>query len=151
MTIPQKTIERLDNQEERINVWLGSWHSLLQDHPGLFSKLEELEIEPRFNAHDGQVELSFTGDVTRLRLVWKALRAAGFKTEDHPKPKDAQFMAYWRTEGELESVFWMYFTSTSCRTVQIGTKMVEQPVYETQCGEEISVPDEPSALAELGV
>ena len=24
---------------------------------------------------------------------------------------------------------------TLCRRVQVGTKMVEQPIYETQCGE----------------
>jgi hypothetical protein len=41
----------------------------------------------------------------------------------------------------------MSFSSTACRRVQVGVQMVEQPIYEVQCGELPELPTSDNAPA----
>ena len=49
------------------------------------------------------------------------------------------------------SRFWMQFTSSVCKRVQVGTKTVEQPIYEVQCGALPDLIEEAPAAANLTV
>lgn len=119
------------------------WKKTLDSFPLLFESLEQIGLEPYFDSKDGCINLSFDGDSERLQRVWKELRIAGFKPgRQAPVEPASTFSTYWthieKDEGYAE--VWMYFSSSVCHMVQVGTKMVEQPVYEVQCG---------SALGEL--
>lgn len=131
--LPAKTLLRLVEQSQKVKKHTALFQTTLRAHPELFRILEELDIEVAFCLRSGDIDLSFTGDGQRLIAVWKELRLAGWKPNAHPKKGDTSFHTHWPKEGF--ATFWMSFSSSVCRRVQVGTKMVEQPIYETQCAE----------------
>jgi hypothetical protein len=106
-------------------------------YSAMFSELEALEVEPRFSAASSSIDLQFTGTADLLAKVWVVLRRHGFKPGNRPKAGEPSYSTYWTPRAQPEGMasIWMYFTSSVCKRVQTGTKMVETPVYETQCGE----------------
>ena len=107
----------------------------------LVGALENLGIEPTFN---DSLALNFTGDAAKLYAVVKCLRIAGFsaKVAVPPKKGDTSWYAYYDNPNCKERV-WLYFTSSVCKRVKIGTETVERDVFETQCA------DISGAVAEL--
>jgi hypothetical protein len=77
------------------------------------------------------VDVSVAGDHHVLNGMWAALRKLGYKTSTRPEEKVAGFSGYWYKD-EWPAI-WMTFSSTKCTRKKIGTKMVEQPVYEVVC------------------
>lgn len=78
--------------------------------------------------------VSIAGDKHTLEAAWGRLRQAGFSAPtSRPKENDPTWAG--RFEHKSGAVFYMSFTSSLCRRVKIGTKTVEQDVYETVCGE----------------
>jgi hypothetical protein len=131
--LPAKTLLRLVEQAQKAKKHAALFQLTVKAYPDLFRRLEELDIEPDFCVRSGDINLNFSGDGLKLAEVWKVLRRAGYKTELHPKKGESTFYTYWKQEGF--ATFWMNFSSSVCRRVQVGTKMVETPIYETQCGE----------------
>jgi hypothetical protein len=131
--LPAKTILKLVEHSQKISKALKEFKRTVNDVGPLFRALEEMDIDLQFNPNDDYISLTFTGDGTRLTAVWKELRRNGYKTIDHPKKGDTTFYAFWRREGY--ATLFMNFSSSMCRHVRVGTKMVETPIYETQCGE----------------
>ena len=81
-----------------------------------------------------------TGEELTAAIRW--LRTRGWNTDSKP-PETNQ--AHWdalyvHTEDLNKIRIRLTFSSTVCRMVKVGTKMVEQDVYETRCGPE-AVPD----------
>lgn len=147
--LPAKTLLRLIEQSQKVKKWTEAHQSLVRSFPALFRRLEALDVEPSFNLRDGDVELSFTGDGHRLAEVWKTLRQAGYKPSTHPeKGSNASFYTRWLQEGRTD--IWMSFSSSVCKRVKVGTKLVEQDVFELQCGElpELESGDKPVAVVE---
>lgn len=73
-----------------------------------------------------------SGDVHDLAGAIRALRVNGFKSDAKPPTKnDASWSAYYH--DEKQSNVSLHFTSKICKRVKIGTRMVEQDVYETVC------------------
>jgi hypothetical protein len=87
------------------------------------------------------LDLICSGKRQDLNFIWSVLRRLGFATDSRPATGEATYSGYWKAEN-TEMQIWLYFSSTECKLVQTGTKMVEQAVYEVQCNSE---------LAELGV
>lgn len=131
--LPAKTILRLIDQSQKAKKWNDLFKVTVKSFPALFRRLEELDIEPSFSLADGDINLTFTGDGSRLSEVWKALREAGYKPDNRPKKGDSTFYTHWRLEDC--AIIWLNFSSSVCRRVKVGTKMVEQDVFEVQCGE----------------
>lgn len=138
--LPAKTLLKLVEQAQKVKKWSALFQLTVKAHPELFRRLEELDIEIRFCLSSGDINMSFTGDGERLKQVWMELRRNGFKPNAHPKKGETTFYTHWPKDGF--SQFWMEFSSNVCRRVQIGTKLVETPIYETQCGDlpEIDAP-----------
>jgi hypothetical protein len=82
---------------------------------------------------DGHLNLSVTGDKHALTALIGILRRQGFDSKDRPQPGQTSYSALW-TNADGAAVYIM-FASTSCRRVQVGTKTVEQPIYEIVCDE----------------
>lgn len=146
--LPAKTLLKLVEQAQKAQKFGTLFRLTVKNFPVLFRSLEELDIDPSFSLSDGDVNVSFTGDGPKLAEVWKALRAAGYEPNARPKKGESTFYTHWNREGY--SSIWMSFASSVCRRVKVDTKMVEQDVFETQCGElpEIESEDKPVAVVE---
>lgn len=131
--VPAKTLLRVVEATQNAKKWTALFQSTVNSHLGLFRWLEEQDLDVRFSLSDGDMNLSFTGDGPRLGKVWGELRRAGWAPNTHPKKGESNFYTHWTKAGC--ATLWMNFTSSVCRRVQVGTQMVEQPIYEVQCGE----------------
>lgn len=78
-----------------------------------------------------QMDINFglSGDKQKFLQLVRLHRRHGFKPQI---PEKGATDATWRVNREQIS-FWIHFTSTVCRRVQVGTKTAEVPVYETHC------------------
>jgi hypothetical protein len=147
--LPAKTLLRLVEKSQQSVKNAKSFRQTVTALPDLFRAFEALDIEPIFCLDNTHITLRFTGDGDRLKQVWGLLRRHGYNTNTRPKKGDTEFCAFWQCEGYAE--LFMYFTSSLCRRVQVGTEMKEVPIYETQCGElpEIESEDKPVVVAEV--
>jgi hypothetical protein len=108
------------------------WNSIKDFYRPIVNALHRLGIEPGLST---DVDVSFSGDAHKLATVVRILRTSGFTTES-ARPKDGDTTWYARyTHPECATSVWLYFTSSVCKRVKVGTKMVEQDVYEVQCGD----------------
>jgi hypothetical protein len=78
--------------------------------------------------------ISITGPRADLDVMFGILRRFGLQPSSRPEEKTQYYSTYWTFNDSTDSVFVM-FSSTSCRRVQVGTKMEEVPVYDTVCEE----------------
>ena len=149
LTIEEDSVlKSLDEQEDRIRKLRFQWAQVRSTFRPVVKGLRALEIDSVF---DGDLNVSFSGNKAKLLAVMRLLRRSGFSYRgDPPEANATSWGAYWvnpklddpdyvRTTSKL----WMYFTSSVCRRVQVGTQMVEEPVYETRCGDDEA--DDPQA------
>ena len=88
------------------------------------------------------VVVKLTGDKGKLEQAFRILRSAGLTfSADRPKKGDSEWCAFFH-HPETDTKVFFQFASSVCKRVKVGTKMVQQDVYETQCGD-ISA-DEPT-------
>ena len=90
----------------------------------------------KIDVHDAhvsgeEVDISVTGDKHVLQAVFGAFRKLGYEPSKRPNKDDTYFYCRWTKEGKPS--FYFSFSSTVCKRVKIGTKMVEQDVYEVVC------------------
>ena len=76
--------------------------------------------------------IDITGTKDDLHIMFGTLRKCGLEPSTRPEEKQATYSTFWRSEGFS---IWVSFGSTTCKRVQVGTKMQEVPVYETVCEE----------------
>jgi hypothetical protein len=131
--LPAKTLLRLIERSQSASKNCKAFQQTVKQVPELFRTFEEMDLDVGFCLDNTWISLSFSGDGPRLAAVWRVLRRHGFNTSARPVKGDTTFHAFWKREGQAE--IFMSFSSSMCRRVQVGTRMVEQPVYETQCGE----------------
>jgi hypothetical protein len=133
---PIASIAQLVELERKIKERLRTQQTVLSAHPALFCALEGQEgMTIRFNVESDWVSLSLAGDRSALGQVWGFLRRAGYATESRPKKGDTGWSGVWTKEGFGDIYLW--FTSTLCKQVKVGTKTqtVEVPIFETVCGD----------------
>lgn len=118
------------------------WNSIKDFYRPIINALQRLGVEPSLSS---DIDIRFAGDAHRLAAVVRILRTSGFNTyTERPKQGDTSWSAFFE-HPDCGTKVYLYFSSSVCRRVKVGTKMVEQDVYETQCGD-ISAVDEPPAL-----
>lgn len=108
------------------------WDEFLAEERPLVAALEaipDLDI-----SHSYLLYVSFSGDGKKLAAVFRAFRSHGWKLDDfcgtRPKPKTNEWSGYFE-KGPLRAR--VQFASTVCTLKQVGTKMIEKPVYEVVC------------------
>jgi hypothetical protein len=143
--LPAKTLLKLVEQAQKVKRWTTEFQLTVRSFPALFRRLEELDIDPIFSLANGDINLAFTGDGIKLSEVWKALRTAGYQPNSRPEKGNSTFYTGWCQQGY--SRIWMSFSSAVCRRVKVGTKMVEQDIYEVQCGELPEIEADTTAVA----
>jgi len=79
------------------------------------------------------IDIAVAGDYAVLKAIFHAFRTQGWEPTSRPvEQKLSSFSTHFEKPG-VDLRFWLSFSSTLCRRVKVGTKMVEQPVYETVC------------------
>jgi hypothetical protein len=80
------------------------------------------------------LDVTLIGDAAVLAKAVRILRTSGysFPSASRPKKGDTTWVQFF-TRSECSVRIWFNFSSSVCRRVQTGTKMVEQPVFETVC------------------
>lgn len=118
------------------------WNAIKDFYRPIINSLQRLGLEPRLS---NEIDIYFAGDAHKLAAVVRILRTAGFTTAaERPKRGDTTWAAYYE-HPDCATRAYLYFTSAVCKRVKVGTKMVEQDVFEVQCGD-ISGGVEPEAL-----
>lgn len=85
-----------------------------------------------FVTYDGKsLDLHFSGDRDRFTRIFGAIRRLGWVPVTRPERCDTYFTTFMNHPDGAR--IYLAFSSTTCRKVQVGTKMVEQPIYETIC------------------
>lgn len=114
--------------------------------------MDELEargircIDVRVDAMSLNVHV--VGGQNEYEELVRAGSAKGLRRIKIPDGKFSTDYGYMTANGEFpngkEFAIWYNFSSVQCRRVKIGTRMVEQDVYEVQCAE----PDATNVAAE---
>ena len=111
--------------------------NILENHGKLFQDLIDKMPEDtitRVNVDSVSLDISLAGDKHEFAMIVRALRTSGFVLDNAmPKAGDASWCAWARHPDGAVMV--CFFSSRVCRRVKVGTKMVEQDVYETVCDE----------------
>lgn len=80
--------------------------------------------------------VSITGTRADLDIMFGVLRRAGLLPKSRPAEKQTDYCAFWNwSDDAVDGYLWVSFSSTTCKRVQVGTRMEEVPVYETVCEE----------------
>jgi hypothetical protein len=125
--------EGFRQEQEKLNKRRADWKKYKQSLASLVTEVQKVEADLGFSDY-GWLTLNISGDKHKLAAVVRALRTRGYKTEEEP-PKKGQSSwnpLFYRDDSPT---VYLTFTSTACRMVKVGTKMVEQAVYETVCDE----------------
>lgn len=97
----------------------------------------ELSTDSDFDIH-----FRVAGDKQKFLSLVRCQRRYGFKPS---MPEKGATSAFWRINDYAEQMaMYFSFSSTVCHRVKVGTKTVEQDVYETRC--ESFVPDDDPQL-----
>lgn len=151
--LPVRTLLALEDKRRSAQRILENAAVTIREAAQLFVALEALDIDVRIDTNSSaSIDIRFSGSGGLLAEVWGLMRRAGWKLATSPPEKGAtSFNGIWKHQSDRRLCdLWMNFSSTVCRRVQIGTRMVEQPIYETQCGELPELPhDELPALEAL--
>ena len=108
------------------------WNQVRPQLTPMIEELIKLGIEPNFTSYS--LDIAFTGDADKLVAALRIIMREGYKGKaDKPKMGDTSWYSWFNAEGK--HAIWFNFTSSVCRRVKVGTKMVEQDVFETRCGD----------------
>jgi hypothetical protein len=115
------------------------WNQVRSQLTPMIEELIKVEIEPAFASYS--LDISFTGDKDKLVAALRIIMREGYKgKEEKPKQGDTSWYSWFHAEGKHP--IWFSFTSSVCRRVKVGTKMVEQDVYEVRCGDDSVVSED---------
>lgn len=112
---------------------ISRWDATKDDYTEALENLAEIDHE--FDVSAGWcLQIRASGDKALLTKMIRAVRTAGWKTDDAPPAANADYWHADYSHEDREGRIALSFSSTVCRRVKVGTRMVEQDVYETQCG-----------------
>jgi hypothetical protein len=99
----------------------------------LFADVDPLGAEPWT---DGDwIYVTVTGDKHAFLAFARVIRRHGFELPKIEKGATGFTKVEHIGEGDNLLTFYFTFTSSACRRVKVGTKMVEQDVFEVVCDE----------------
>lgn len=111
----------------------------------LFADVEALGGEPYT---DGDwIYVPVTGDKIKFLAFVRCIAKHGFKAPKVEKGATGFTQLEYMGDGDDMVPVYFQFSSTACRRVKIGTKTVEQDVYETVCDELMPYGEQPAPTA----
>lgn len=133
--------ELTDSIAENLKKWEAAraWYF---EHAGLLNPLAEEVIRLGGEASISEYpwfSLRLSGDKHALAEIVRKLRTTGFSTTEAPPAANASsWSPFFYHSGIKEGMVYLSFSSTVCRRVKVGTRVVPErveDVYETVCGE----------------
>ncbi len=86
----------------------------------------------RLDIDTDDVNLYVTGNAAALKALFHGFRKLGYEPSKRPGVKpESSFTTYF--EQLNKPTFYLSFSSTLCKRVKVGTKTVEQDIYEVVC------------------
>ena len=131
----------LDEEELSINQRREKWARFRDRLLPIVRDMQKLEASITFPS---SLDISLSGDRHKLSAAVRALRTRGYAYSSAAPVKGASSWASFFNSDECGVQIWFHFSSTVCRRVKVGTKTVEQEVYETVC-DELVLPQEQAA------
>lgn len=92
--------------------------------------LTALNLAPEVRLDDSGWSVEVTGNCATRTLVLAVFLRLGFKPQFEPRDGESYYSSWMRNGDER---FWFSFSNNACERVKVGTKWVEQDVYETRC------------------
>lgn len=130
-----KITDKLEHDIVAAKNRLANWENNREEILPIIESLAPLEVDAEMCAWNSQVNLTVIGGKAKLVDVFRILRTAGYKcSDDRPRANDSSWYGTFAKEGRALS-FWVRFTSSVCVMVKVGTKTIEEDVYEVRCGE----------------
>lgn len=130
MSIVKIIEQRLREERDAIRKRREQFRASRDKLEPLLTELHELGCELRF---PNSIDVTLTGDKHKFLALLRVLNRHGLKT---PKiEKGATGLSHFFYPEGTELSLYVVFSSTVCRRVKVGTKMVEQEIYETVCDE----------------
>lgn len=78
------------------------------------------------------IQLNVSGGPAEIKELFRTFRKLGYEPTSRPKEKpEATFSCYFNREGCPD--FYLYFTSTVCHRIKVGTETIERDIYEVVC------------------
>lgn len=75
----------------------------------------------------------YTGNCAERDAVVAAFGLYKFKPDALPKEGEQSYWAEMRHKGGVRMSISLRFSNSACERVKVGTRMVEEDVYETRC------------------
>ena len=133
-------IKFIADEQERVSQLVRTIADNKDDMDILLAAFEPLALNIYF---PNSLDFHFSGDKALLNRIWHIMRSNGWEaTREPPEANATSWNGFWEKPGATVKV-WISFTSTVCKRVQVGTQMVEQPIYEVRCEETSETTDLP--------
>lgn len=124
--------ESVQNQQKNVQKIAGWYHANKVEIGRVAVELKKIEVT-RACLNTDCVDLSITGDRHTLNAIFTAFRRLGYEPSDRPtKEHKPTFSCYWNHPVE-DAKFWLYFTSSKCTRIKVGTETKEVDIYEVVC------------------
>jgi hypothetical protein len=124
-------VKLIEDQEELTK--RAGWYHRNKGHIEEAARaLVKIEVQSA-SLQDGSVDFNVTGDKHTLKAVFGALRKLGYEPSKRPleKPAASFYCSWYHPEHDCK--FFLWFTSSKCTRVKVGTETKEVDIYETVC------------------
>ncbi len=121
---------QLDKARIQLTERRNRWVSSKKIFDPIVNALMQIGVIPELGDN---LTIRFTGDSHQLAAVVRILRTAGFSSNSRkPEVGDTEWLAWFsHPQSQLEIFLW--FASSVCTRVKVGTKLVETDIYEVRC------------------
>jgi hypothetical protein len=124
--------DKLREKRERLNKFRDAIKANAEQLRTILADFVEIGAEPI--ADDNWVHITVTGDKNKFLQFCRAMRKHGVELPKIEKGSTGFTKLHFLGEA-YEITLYFQFSSTQCRRVKVGTKMVEQEVFEVVCDE----------------
>jgi hypothetical protein len=98
--------------------------------------LDEIDLSTassgRMDCDADDINFYVTGAAPALKEIYRTFRKLGYDPSKRPGVKPESTFTCYFTQTD-KPTFYLSFSSTVCKRVKVGTKTVEQDIYEVVC------------------
>jgi hypothetical protein len=111
------------------------WQTNKEKLQPILDELEQVVTVTNASVTSHTLDLSATGGKKEFLSLFQILRSHGYSPSYEYEEKWEMAGRFWKKDGQPS--IWVFFCSTACKRVQVGTEMKEVPVFEVRCDEDM--------------
>lgn len=128
----QQMKEELVSSSEQVTKVANYYHTHKDEIERVAAAFVKIDTQSA-RVTDGCIDLNVAGNKHVLAACFSAFRKLGYEPSDRPGIEmEPSFACYWE-HSQHKCKWWLYFSSTQCTRIKIGTEMREVAIYETVC------------------